>query len=286
MIRNPDGTYSPMDEPWFQAEQIAPNTWKILSSGDFSYLVVGEKEGISIDTGYGAGNIREYLQSLTDKPVRNVINTHHHFDHTASNAYFEKALMHPLAFDHATIPYKSFEGINFPRDYEFVAVHEGDTYELGERSLEFFWIPDHTPDGIAILDRKERILFIGDELMPMPMGKNLNVPLPTFYGYMEKLMARRHEFNRMYSGGGLFDIAYLENYHACAKAIIEGNFGVPFEPKAGGPSAQPPGPNGELVYDRIAPHFGDGGAGKDTAKGNLYKLEYSGVKIVYDRNLL
>ena len=77
-----------MDEPWFEAEQIAPNTWKILSSGDFSYLVVGDNEGISIDTGYGAGNIREYLQTLTDKPVRNVINTHHHFDHTASNSYF------------------------------------------------------------------------------------------------------------------------------------------------------------------------------------------------------
>ena len=58
LIRNPDGSYSPMDEPFYQAEQIAPNTWKILSSGDFSYLVVGDREGISIDTGYGAGNIR------------------------------------------------------------------------------------------------------------------------------------------------------------------------------------------------------------------------------------
>ena len=285
LIRNPDGSYSRMDEPWFQAEQIAPNTWKVLSSGDFSYLVAGESEAISIDTGYGAGNIREFLQTLTDQPVRNTINTHHHFDHTASNSYFEKALMHPHAFEYATIPYKSFEGIEFPRDYEFVAVYEGDTYDLGGRELEFFWVPDHTPDGIAILDRKERILFIGDELMPM--GKSLKVPLPTFFGYLEKYMAHRHEFDRMYAGGGHFDVSYLDKYYACAKEILDGNYGVPFEPGHGGFSwTMPAGPNGELVYDRRLPHAGDGGAGKETQKGNLYCLEFDGVKITYDRDLL
>lgn len=284
LIKNPDGSYSHMDEPYFEAELIAPNTWKILSSGDFSYLIAGEKEAIAIDTGYGAGNIREYMQTLTDKPVRNVINTHHHFDHTASNSYFEKALMHPKAFEFATIPYASFEGIDFPRDYEFVAVHEGDTYDLGDRTLEFFWIPDHTPDGIAILDRKERIFFIGDELMPM--GKTLKVPLKTFFGYLEMFMAHRHEYDSMFSGGGAFDIALVDKYYACAKEILDGNHGVPFEPKHGGPRMMPPGPNGELVYDRRMPHFGDGGAGKDTPKSNLYILESHGAKIIYDFDML
>lgn len=286
LIKNPDGSFSRMDEPFFEAEQIAPNTWKILSSGDFSYLVVGEKEGISIDTGYGAGNLREYLQTLTDKPVCNVINTHHHFDHTAGNSYFEKAYMHPNAFDHATVPYASFAGINFPRDYEFVAVHDGDTYDLGERTLEFFWIPDHTPDGIAILDRKERIFFIGDELMPMPMGKTLNVPLKVFYGYLEMFMEHRHEYDRVYSGGGLFDVEYIEKYYACAREILNGNYGIPCDRHRGGPPMMAPGPNGELVYDRKIPHFGDGGAGKDTPQGNLYVLEFGGVKIVYDKDQL
>lgn len=287
LIHNPDGSYSHMDEPFFEAEEIAPNTWKILSSGDFSYLVVGEEEGVSIDTGYGAGNLREFLQTLTDKPVRNVINTHHHFDHTAGNPYFEKAYMHPHAFDFATIPYKSFLGIEFPRNYEFVAVQDGDCYELGNRQLEFFWIGDHTPDGIAILDRKERILFIGDELMPMPMGKTLEVPIAVFYENMKKLMAHRHEFDRMYSGGsGLMDVAYLDNYYACAEAIVQGEVGEPIQLKAGGPPAFPPGPNGETVYVRTIPHAGDGGAGQEPPAGNWHAVMHSGVKIVYDRDKL
>lgn len=284
LIRNPDGSYSPMDEPFFQAEQIAPNTWRILSSGDFSYLAAGDREAVAIDTGYGAGNIREFMQTLTDKPVRNVINTHHHFDHTANNSYFEKAYMHPEAFARATIPYASFQGIDFPRNYEFAAVREGDVYDLGGRTLEFFEIPDHTPDGIAILDRKERIFFIGDELMPW--GKELNVPLGTFVGYLEKLLAHRQEFDRMFAGGGELDPAYLDRYYACAQEILKGNLGAPFDRRPGGGPALPPGPHGETVYDRQIPHAGDGGASEPVPPGNWYVLEHGGVRIVYDRDQL
>lgn len=284
LILNPDGTYSRMDEPWYSAELIAANTWKVLSSGDYSYLLVGDHEGISIDTGYGAGNIRDYLQTLTDKPVRNVINTHHHFDHSANNSYFEKAYMHPSAFELASVPYASFEGVDFPRDYIREAVWDGDTYDLGGRVLEFFWIPDHTPDGIAILDRKERILFVGDELMSR--GKTLNVPLRTFEEYLERLLAHRHEFDRLYSGAGELDISLLSSFYCCVKKILSGERGTPYQPELGGPGKLPPGPHGEVVYDRKKPHYGDGGSGKDTPDGNLYRQEYAGVPVVYDLNLL
>lgn len=70
MIENPDGTLSPMDEPFFQSELIAPNTWKILSDGDFQYLLAGDGEALVIDTGYGAGNLREYCEKLCGMPVR------------------------------------------------------------------------------------------------------------------------------------------------------------------------------------------------------------------------
>ncbi len=283
LLLNPDGTYTPMDEPFFHAELIAPGTWKILSDGDFSYLVAGEREGVSIDTGYGAGNLRLFLEELCALPVPNVINTHHHFDHTAGNPYFEKAYMHPAAVDHATIPYASFTGIQFPRDYEFVTVREGDLYELGGRTLEFFYIPDHTPDGIAILDRKEHILFTGDELMGMPMGKTLNGSVEAFAGYLDKLLAHRHEFNRVFGGAGEVDISLLERYAACARAILGGEPGEPFERRKPQFSPLPAGPNGEMVYGRRMPRYGDGGSAEPVPPGNWYALEHSGVRIVYDR---
>lgn len=287
LIMNDDGTFSHMDEPYFRAEKIAEGTWKILSSGDYSYLVEGENEAVSIDTGYGAGNIREFLQTLTDKPVRNVFNTHSHFDHTASNGYFDAAYMAPAGIPLATIPYASFEGIEFIQDYERIPVEEGFVYDLGGRDLEIFHIPDHTPDGIALLDRKERLLFTGDEFMTI--GKRLNVPFTTFVGYLEKLMAHRGEFDRICAGAGVMDASFLDQFYACAKHILDGNSGVPEQPaaKRGGPPPMQKGPNGETVYHRIFPHPGDGGAGKMMAPDPAQKrlvMDYAGVQIIYDAN--
>lgn len=284
LIQNKDGTLTPMDEPYYQVEQVAPDTWKILSSGDHSYLVAGEKEAVSIDTGYGAGNIRAFLQTLTDKPVRNVINTHSHFDHTANNGYFEKAFMAEEALTRATIPYASFAGIDFIQDYQRVAIDEGFVYDLGGRTLEVFKIPDHTPDGIALLDRRERLLFTGDEFMEM--GKMLNVSLTTFYGYLEKLMAHRGEFDRLCAGAKVFDASFLDGFYECTKYILAGHKGEPEQPQPRKPREMPKGPNGEIVYDRMMPHPGDGGAGRDGPRPHrdLYVVEHAGARIIYDIN--
>lgn len=289
LLLNDDGTCSPMDEPYYRCEKVAPGTWKILSAGDYSYLVEGEKEAVAIDTGYGAGNIREYLQSLTDKPVKNVINTHDHFDHTANNGYFEKAYMAPESVPLATVPFKSFEGIDFIQDYERVAVEEGFIYDLGGRTLEIFKIPDHTEGGIAMLDRKERLLFTGDELFPVLMGKRLRISIRTFYGYMEKLMAHRAEFERICAGSGVMDGSVVDQYYACAKYIVEGHEGELLGPEP------PRGPmkldipeeyKDRIVYDRMKPHPGD--SGKKPAPNpdaQMRSMAYAGTKIVYDASL-
>ena len=281
LIRNPDGTYSRMDEPYFEAEQIVPGVWKILSSGDFSYCVAGEKMGVAIDTGYGAGNIRKYLEELTGVPVCHVINTHSHFDHTANNGYVEKAYMHPEAVGTATIPFESFDGVKFIQDYPRVGVEEGFIYDLGDKKLEIFHIPDHSRDGIAILDYADRVLFTGDEFMRF--GKILNhATLREFYSYTEKLMAHAGEFDIVCAGGGVFDTSFISGFHQCAEHILAGNLGVPFDGDVHRPGALPDGPNGETVYDRMMPHFGDGGAGKmGQSEKTMYSKEYAGTKIVY-----
>lgn len=66
LIKGFDGRLIPMSEPYFESRQIAPGTWQILSSGDYSYLLAGEGQGLLIDSGYGAGNIREYCENCAD----------------------------------------------------------------------------------------------------------------------------------------------------------------------------------------------------------------------------
>lgn len=220
LIQNPDGSYTPMPVPYYKSELVAPGTWKIVGDGDYCYLVEGENEAIMIDCGYGAGNICSYAQSLTDKPVTSVINTHYHFDHTANDAYFDMAYMTEYTERYATIPYPSFDGVSFPRDYPVTIVHEGDTLDLGGRTLEFFELGNHTPGGLAMLDATNGILFSGDEIMP-PL--RLTISVAKEKAYLEKLEARRSDFTMICAGVGVLDASVLDDAYALLSGVLDGS---------------------------------------------------------------
>jgi glyoxylase-like metal-dependent hydrolase (beta-lactamase superfamily II) len=280
MIRNSDGTLHPMDEPYYEAEQVASGTWKILSSGDYSYLLAGSREGIAIDTGYGAGNILKFFSTLTDKPVTAVINTHDHFDHTANNGYFLKAYMSEKTLPLSTIPFPSFSGIKFMQNYKRVVVSEGDILDIGERKLEIFSIPDHAVGSIAILDRNERLLFTGDEFMISE--KRLNRSVSEFLFNIEKLEKHRNEFDRICAGGGVFGADLIDRYRACALHILEGNEGEQLGDDTHTPKFEKDN-SGRYIYDRMMPHPEDYHPDFDAAgRDYLRIMKYCRVSIIYD----
>ena len=282
-IRNPDGTLSRMDEPYFKEEKIAEGTWRILSSGDYSYLLEGDDEAIAIDSGYGAGNIREFMQTLTDKPVRRIANTHHHFDHTANNSYFERAYMSEAAVPLATVPFPSFAGIDFPKDYPITVIEDGGIIPLKGRELQAFSIPDHAESSMVFLDRKEHLLISGDEFMPM--GKRLNNGLKSWLENLEKINQYRSEFTILYGGAFVMEGSYFDACLECARYAMEHEEVTPAD---GGPKGPPPGmmkqdPNDtRTIYDRMAPHPEDRGGSAPAAPENLRRVEYAGANITFD----
>lgn len=286
LIQNPDGTYLPMDTPYFESEYIAPGTWRIHSDGDAIYLVEGGNEAIVIDTGYGVGNIREYCQSLTPKPVRNVINTHDHFDHTANNAYFEKAYMTEATRPLATIPFPSFEGIDFPRDYPVEIVKEGDVIDLGGRTLEVIEIPDHAVGSIALLDRKEKILFSGDEIMDG--FKKINGKVSTVLEQYKKIWDRRDDIDVIWPGpGGKCNMETIRKYIQTMEYILDG-----------GESEEGPGfknmekvepmftESGQTLYRRYKVRACDMHLEKEVAQKGIRHVDLFGVLVIFsDDNL-
>lgn len=289
LIRYKDGTLLPMDVPHYEATQLNEDTWQIMSSGDYHYLLAGEELGVSIDTGYGAGNLREYLEQLCQKPVPWVINTHHHFDHSANNFYFDMAYMGEEALTRASIPYPSFDGITFPApDYPKTVVGDGDIIPLKGRELEIFRIGDHTEDGIAILDRKYRMLFIGDEIMPH--GKTLNGSLRKWKDSLEKLMARRGDFDTIYCGGaGKVADGCLEIfYEAACKALAGEELEAPEKDEAPMPPMEAEyDDQGHEIYDCQRPHIED--IPKDgffRVNPNMVDFVYKGYEFSYDKLLV
>jgi glyoxylase-like metal-dependent hydrolase (beta-lactamase superfamily II) len=300
LILNPDGSLSPMDEPHFTSKQIAPGTWQILSDGDYMYLVEGDKEAILIDSGYGAGNIREYAQSLTKKPLKYVANTHLHFDHTANDGYFDRAYMSEGTKKGLPMPSGSFMGINFPRDYPIEVIGDGYKFQLGNRELEAILLGNHTPGGTAYLDRKARILYSGDEIMGQ-QGVAIHVSVEQFEKMMEKLEAHRKEYDTLCAGWEILDASWVDKYVAIAQYILAGNKGVPAwqAPPAplpnNWPTNPPPAdPAGRTVYIRHKPRTAGilppgviAGAGQAQGSGappneNIYRVTYGGATVTYD----
>lgn len=278
LLEDEKGDRLPMDVPYYQAEQIAPGTWQIASDGDYFYLLEGEKEALVIDSGYGCGNTRAFCQSLTDKPVRRIANTHDHFDHTANNCYFDCAYMSEETRPLATISFPSFSGIDFPRDYPVVVIDEGYTFDLGGREVETLKCPDHAVGSLLFLDKREGILFCGDELC-MPFGKALNGSVEHVCKLLEKLQDRIDEIKVLYGGPGRGEKDIIIRLRENMKYILDGHEGTPIENHA---MTEEQGMGEPVVYARRMPHTPDRHQDDPADVPFVREMEYAGIKVIYD----
>ena len=193
-----------MENAVLRSKKLTDDTWVIYIGNTTAYLIAGDNEGMMIDSGDTPCALREYCEDLCGKPVRMVANTHGHFDHTGGNGYFEVAYMGKLAAEIARTPNGKQDASLFPvDDYEIVIVDEGFKIDLGNREIETFMLDGHSPDSTAYLDKKMRLLFVGDNMGKAPLKYKCADPQPSVLRYainVAKLMARREEYDWVLRG--------------------------------------------------------------------------------------
>ena len=221
LLEDSDGNIQPMDQPYFKAEKIASGTWQVLSDGDYTYVLEGEDELICIDGGCGAGNIRAFCQSLSDKPLYRLLNTHNHFDHTASNYLFDAVYMSEKCYKERCRPFADFAGIEFPDDYPVVFLKDGDVVNLKGRELEVYQVEEHCMGSLQFLDRKNRILFCGDELNGNFFDSRISVEYS--FRNVQRWLSFRDSYDLLCAGNGIHDASYVERYYDTLKYILEGH---------------------------------------------------------------
>lgn len=162
------------------------------------YLVVGRDRACVIDTMNGYTDLHEAVRRLTDKPVT-VVNTHGHPDHIFGNVYFQEAFLHPddralarsFAEDPAFLAVCREKGLAMP---PFRDIRPGDTIDLGGRTLAVNALPGHTPGGILLLLREDRVLFTGDSVNHhLWMQLDGCLPLRAFLKELDKVMFLQDE---------------------------------------------------------------------------------------------
>ena len=149
----------------FTTEKITERMYRIKDRiGVAMYLVSGDCQSLLIDTGYGLKGLREFVHSLTDLPLT-VVLTHGHVDHAMGAGEFEKVYMNPadketfyyhsqkscrLNVIHTAVPEFDDELVE-PYADEFLELHDGQVFDLGNLTVEAVSAPGHTPGTMVFL---------------------------------------------------------------------------------------------------------------------------------------
>jgi len=159
---------------WFQSEVYAQVT---------AGVVAGPQWAVVIDTLALPDEtlaIREFIERELSVPVRYVINTHYHADHTWGTCFFPGATVvaharcRELLIERGEPSLDAAKKQN-PALRQVKIVHPQMTFMDGEMTLRvgkknLIIAPSfgHSEDGISVLVEEDRILFAGDSFMPIP----------------------------------------------------------------------------------------------------------------------
>lgn len=222
-------------DPYAEVYRFRDNLYGIFSDnidgkGDaWSYLILGPQKALLIDTSFGLGNLKGLVQELIGDRELLVVNTHPHPDHSGGNAQFDQVyilaedapalrrrmeeplLNEKILNDDGTCRYVDFELSDMikPVEYEIVEIHDGFTFDLGDGyEVEAIRLAGHSKGQAAFLDKQNRTLFPGDDVIAMRVGIGSREPgtLREFRDNMERLAARLEEFDSIFPGHFVVDI--------------------------------------------------------------------------------
>ena len=170
---------------WFTINQVDESTYIISEYQHWEethcYLLIGSDRALLIDTGLGICNIYEQVRKLTDKPITAVA-THIHWDHIGGHKYFSDFYVHGTELDWLDggfpLPVQAVKNMvadrcELPKDFDISkyeifqgepsrVLEDGDTIDLGERTIQAFHTPGHSPGHLCFWEAEKGYLFTGD----------------------------------------------------------------------------------------------------------------------------
>lgn len=203
----------------FKVKNHASGIYEITAPmGERIYFVLGEKRDAIIDTGMGIGSLKEVVDAISKKE-KIVIDTHGHPDHAGGNFEFANVYLSPLdekVYEEMTsVSYRSSDirkimgakGENYIRSLlpfknKTENVGEGDTFDLGGRSLKAFGIAGHTRGSIVLYDDLSSSLFVGDAISIRDTWLYLpySTGLRTYLLSLERFLSQGLSIKTIFSG--------------------------------------------------------------------------------------
>lgn len=213
---------------WYERKKVTDDITLIYEPHVHPFLrcniwhLRGRDKDLLIDTGLGVSSLKDEIGDLIDKPLTAVA-THIHYDHVGCLHEFDERLMHaveaPRMNDYGEFCWLKVS--DFPRDYQdalrdsdyedylisaipensfnpdtfeitsttvTLTIEEGDVIDLGNRALEIFHLPGHSPGSIGLWDKESGTLFSGDALYDGQLLDDLpDSHIPDYIATMKRL---------------------------------------------------------------------------------------------------
>jgi hydroxyacylglutathione hydrolase len=162
----------------YAVQNISPRVWKLAGDSNVFYLDLGKK--IIIDTGSRQfqPKLLTFLAKVVDfSSVDFVIFTHFHYDHIGNYDVFPNATLLASRAEIEDLHKNPNGAVLDPRLAErFKTAKLVPIEDVTLPELEIIPVPGHTRGSICLWLAKERILFSGDTLFPVGIGRT---DLPT-----------------------------------------------------------------------------------------------------------
>ncbi len=150
-----------------------------LSDIDSNVYLIGDSI-IDSGTGFNFTRLRGVLRVLKKDldGIKQIINTHGHFDHIGGNGYFMNAKISIHKLDAPIIEKGDielsaadfFDGKLHPRNVDR-KLDDGDKISTGNMDLEVIHTPGHTSGSVCFYSKKDKILFSGDTIFADGVGR-------------------------------------------------------------------------------------------------------------------
>ena len=199
----------------YKVIEIDESTWAIDEGMVKSYLLAGKERAMLIDSGNGAGDLRQLVSSLTGRPVM-LVNTHADGDHTGCNDQFDTPYLHPSEFAY-------YEERNPGKAH--LALPDTAKVYLGDRWVEVLLIPGHTCGSIALLDEERRYLFSGDMVSVSPIFMfGAQRSMLAYYSSLARLSRRAEDYDKIFPAHGPMPLEpeIITRLMDCCEAALAG----------------------------------------------------------------
>jgi len=271
----------------FNIKKVGDNVYAAIGvdggkAGSDAGFIVGDKGVLVVDTfttTEAARALLEEIKKVTPQPVRFVVNTHYHLDHTGGNAVFAEAGATIIAHQNLrgwvrTENLKFFGADPKPEQRARVEalVPPDETYDqamdvyLGSRRVHLRYLPGHTGGDTVVFIPDANVVFGGDLVWQKHLPNLIDATTSAWIETLDRMLVAHPNATFVPGHGDVAtpsDVKEFRNYLSTLRADIE--------------KAKQAGKSGQALQDEVLPEiqaqYGTWGFFKNFAPRNITQTE-------------